>query len=52
MRSGLHLGRGSKRSVQRIRWTKQEIASAILLLVVISFFAVIVGVWVGTHHID
>ncbi len=52
MASGLYLGRGSKRSVQRVRWKAREIASALLLLIFLSCVTVAVGIWVGTHHMD
>jgi hypothetical protein len=50
--SGLNLGRGSKRNVRRIRWNYREILSLIVLMIAMSFLAVVVAVWVNTHHID
>jgi hypothetical protein len=52
MSSELKLGRGSKRTVRRIRWNPIEIVSFIALMIVLSIIAVLAGLWVGGHHID
>jgi hypothetical protein len=50
--NGLKLGRGSKRNVRRIRWNRLEIASLILLFLVMSFLAAVAAVWFQAHHTD
>jgi hypothetical protein len=50
--NGLNLGRGSKRNVRRIRWNYREILSFVVLMIVMSFLAVVVSVWFEAHHTD
>jgi hypothetical protein len=52
MSSDLKLGRGSKRAVRRIRWNGFEIASFIVLMIILTIIAVLAGLWVGSHRID
>ena len=52
MSSELKLGRGSKRAVRRIRRNGFEIASFIVLMVILSIIAALAGLWVGGHHVD
>jgi len=49
MSSEIRLGKGSKRTVQRIRWSRGEIVS-LIVLGLLSVLAVMLGSWIGSHH--
>jgi hypothetical protein len=44
--------KGSKRRVRRIRWTRGEIVTAVLLLLVLAAEAILVALWVMGHTFD
>jgi hypothetical protein len=47
-----NLDKGSKRRVRQIRWTRGEIVSAVLLLLVLVGEAIIVTLWLMGHTFD
>jgi hypothetical protein len=44
--------KGSKRRVRRIRWTRGEMVTAVLLLVVLAMEGVVVTLWLMGHSFD
>jgi hypothetical protein len=48
----LNPGKGSKRRIRQVRWTRREIISAAFLLLAMLVFGVFVGLWVIFHHFD
>jgi hypothetical protein len=44
--------KGSKRRVRQIRWTRGEMVTAVLLLLVLATEAVIVTLWLMGHSFD
>jgi hypothetical protein len=44
--------KGSKRRVRRIRWTRGEMVTAVLLLLVLALEAVVVTLWLMGHSFD
>ncbi len=45
-------GKGSKRRIRRIRWTRGEMITAFLLLAVLVMETVIVTMWLMGHSFD
>ena len=45
-------GKGSKRRIRQVRWTRREIISAAFFLLIALVFCVFVGLWVIFHHFD
>ena len=52
MRAGKILGRGTKRSLARIRWTRREVIHAVILSLLLLAFAIYLAVWFELHHFD
>ena len=48
----IHQDKGSKRRVRRIRWTRGEMVTAVLLFLVLATEAVIVTLWLMGHSFD
>ncbi len=44
--------KGSKRRVRRIRWTRGELVTAVLLFLVLAGEAIIVTLWLMGHSFD
>ena len=44
--------KGSKRRVRQIRWTRGEMVTAVLLLLVLAGEAIIVTLWLMGHTFD
>jgi hypothetical protein len=44
--------KGNKRRVRRIRWTRGEMVTAILLLLVLAMESVLVTLWLMGHSVD
>jgi hypothetical protein len=44
--------KGSKRRVRRIRWSRGEIVTAVLLFLVLTAEAIIVTLWLMGHSFD
>jgi hypothetical protein len=44
--------KGSKRRVRRVRWTRGELISALLLFLVLAMEAIIVALWLRGHSFD
>jgi hypothetical protein len=51
MSNEIRLGKGARRAPQRIRWSRGEILS-LIMLAILSLLAVMFGSWVGSHHVD
>jgi hypothetical protein len=51
MSGEIRLGKGTKRAIRRIRWSRSEILS-LILLGLLSLVAVMLGSWLGSHHND
>jgi hypothetical protein len=45
-------GKGSKRKVRQVRWTRAEMVSAILLLLVLAGETICIALWLTGHHFD
>jgi hypothetical protein len=45
-------GKGSKRKVRQVRWTRAEMVSAILLLMVLAGETICIALWLMGHSID
>jgi hypothetical protein len=45
-------GKGSKRTIARIRWKRSEVIHLVVLFVILIIFSVFVAVWFGMHHFD
>jgi hypothetical protein len=45
-------GKGNKRKVRQVRWTRAEMVSAILLLLVLMGETVIIALWLKGHPFD
>jgi hypothetical protein len=46
------LDKGSKKKLQRIRWTRSEIASAVLLTFILSVACIWAAFWYASHYSD
>ena len=46
------LGKGSKRSVARIKWKRWEIIHAIILFLVLAILSVWLVLWFEMQHLD
>jgi hypothetical protein len=44
--------KGSKRRVRRVRWTRGEMVTAALLLLVLAMESVIITLWLMGHSFD
>lgn len=42
--------RGSKKRMQKIRWTLSEKATLLLLFLLLGVFCVLIGLWDASHH--
>ena len=51
MSSEIRLGKGTKRAVRRIRWSRSEILS-LILLAILSMLAIALGSWIGSIYSD
>ncbi len=47
-----HQDKGSRRRVRRIRWTRGELVTAVLLFLVLAMESVMVTLWLMGHSID
>ena len=45
-------GRGSKRKVREARWTRMEVISVILLLLVLAGETICIALWLMGHTFD
>ena len=45
-------GRGSKRKVREVRWTRTEVISVILLLLVLAGETICIALWLMGHSFD
>jgi len=45
-------GRGSKRKVREVRWTRTEVISVILLLLVLAAETICIALWLMGHTFD
>ena len=45
-------GRGSKRKVREVRWTRMEVISVILLLLVLAGETICIALWLMGHSFD
>jgi hypothetical protein len=45
-------GRGSKRKVRSVRWTRTEVISVLLLLLVLAGETVVITLWLMGHTFD
>ena len=45
-------GKGSKRKVRQVRWTRAEIVSAVLLLLVLTGETICIALWLMGHSFD
>lgn len=46
------LGKGSKRRIAQIKWTRWQIVHAVILSILLAIFAVWLAVWFETKHLD
>jgi hypothetical protein len=46
------LGKGSKRRVRRVRWTRAEVVSAVLLALVLAAETICIALWLTGHTFD
>jgi hypothetical protein len=44
--------KGSKRRVRRVRWTRGEMVTAVLLLLVLAMEAIMVTLWLMGHSFE
>ena len=44
--------KGSKRRVRRVRWTRGELITALLLFLVLAMETIIVALWLTGHSFD
>jgi hypothetical protein len=44
--------KGSKRRVRQVRWTRGEMVTAVLLLLVLAMEAIMVTLWLMGHSFD
>lgn len=47
----IHLDKGSKKRIQRIRWTPSEKMTLALLFLVLGVFCILVGLWDAFHAV-
>ena len=45
-------GKGSKRKVRQVRWTRAEVVSAVLLLLVLVAETILIALWLMGHTFD
>jgi len=46
------LGKGTKRGIARIRWTRGEVIHAVILSLLLLAFSIYLAVWFELHHFD
>ncbi len=46
------LGRGTKKNIARIKWTRREIVHAVVLCLLMLLFSACLAVWFEVHHFD
>jgi hypothetical protein len=51
MSSEIRLGKGTKRAVRQIRWSRGELFS-LALIGILALLAVMLGSWLGSHYSD
>lgn len=47
----IHLDKGSKKRIQRIRWTSTERMTLALLFLALGVFCILVGLWDAFHDV-
>jgi|HubBroStandDraft_5_1064220.scaffolds.fasta_scaffold23175_1 hypothetical protein len=47
----IHLDKGSKKRIQRIRWTCTQRMTLALLFLVLGVFCILVGLWDAFHYV-
>ena len=46
----IHLDKGSKKRIQRIRWTLTERMTLALIFLVLAVFCILIGLWDASHY--
>jgi hypothetical protein len=47
-----NLGKGNKRRVRQVRWTRAEMVSAVLVLLVLATETICIALWLMGHSFD